>query len=94
MITRRDDIGSATNVSCGLFHVIGSLPTNCYGCPVVNLQGRVVAVYVEMADLSHDATLSSLAGRYHYVLDVVSINGLLDVKSPYWRLVYDSSDEN
>ena len=70
--------GLAAGYSPRLLSLVGTLPKNAYGSPIVNEQGQVVAVYVEKADLSKDKSLASLADRYHYALCLDSLAGLLE----------------
>ncbi|MHB8952040.1 MAG: putative Ig domain-containing protein [Pirellulaceae bacterium] len=94
MVTRSDDPTSSPAVSCRLLSLVGALPKNAYGSPIVNEQGEVVAVYVEKADLSEDKSLANLADRYHYALYLDSLAGLLDVSPPAWPLFTKEASED
>jgi hypothetical protein len=85
MVTHRGDTTSSADVSPRLLSLVGALPKNAYGSPIVNEQGQVLAVYVEKADLSDDKLLANLADRYHYALCLDSLAGLLVDSPPAWQ---------
>ena len=87
MVTRRGDTTASPDLSARLLSLVGALPKNAYGSPIVNEQGQVVAVYVEKADLSKEESLASLVDRYHYALSLESLAGLLDDNMSTWHLV-------
>jgi hypothetical protein len=99
MVTRRGDTTSSPDVSSRLLSLVGVLPKNAFGSPLVNEQGQVVAVYVEKADLSKEESLASLVDRYHYALSLDPLAGLLEDNMSAWHLLpreasADSSREN
>ena len=77
-----------------LLSLVGALPKNAYGSPIVNGQGQVVAVYVEKADLSSDKSLVNLVDRYHYALCLDSLTGLLNDGLSAWLLVPKKANED
>ena len=70
MVTRRGDMASPPETHPRLLSLVGALPDNAYGSPIVNSQGQVVAMYVEKADLSNDQSLAGLVNRYHYAVSL------------------------
>lgn len=77
MVTRGGDTDAPPDTRPRLLALVGTLPKNAYGSPIVNAQGQVVAVYVEKADLANNQSLASLADRYHYALCLDALAGLL-----------------
>ena len=74
MVTRGGQSDATDTDHPRLISLVGTLPRNSYGSPLVDEQGTVIAMYVEKADLSGNKGLDSLVDRFHYAacLDFVS----------------------
>ncbi len=90
LVTRRGATGSSDDTPRRLVHLVGSLPKNAQGSPLVNEQGDVVALYAEKADLSNDASLANLDGRYHYAICLDSFADMLDGDLKHWSQIPSS----
>ncbi len=87
MVTRGGGAGLPPESRPRLLALIGTLPKNAYGSPIIDARGQVVAVYVEKADLSDNKSLAGLADRYHYALCLDAVAGLLEGDGlDAWRL--------
>ena len=85
MVTRQPEAASDSTEPGRLLHLRGILPENAQGSPIIDEQGRLIAVYVEKADLSGDESLAGLAGRYHYAVVLGDLAELLEGKLDSWQ---------
>ena len=88
VVTRQPGSGADAAGNRRMLHLVGALPKNAHGSPIVNEQGQVIAIYVEKADLSEDASLSQLADRYHYavMLDALADSLRGELKA-WWQVL-------
>ena len=94
MVTRRGDATSSPDAGPRLLSLVGALPKNAYGSPIVNDQGQVVAVYAEKADLSTNEALANLVDRFHYAVCLDSLADPLADGLSAWRLDPRKTNEN
>jgi hypothetical protein len=69
-----------------LLHLVGGLPKNAFGSPIVDEQGRAIALYSEKAELPKDEALSALQNRYHYAVDLGGLPSKLEGDPHAWWL--------
>jgi len=87
VVTQSGDTSVSQEMRSRLLAVVGELPKNAFGSPLIDAQGRAAAVYVEKADLTQEPSLQHLADRYHYALSLDAVAGLLDNDGlAAWRL--------
>jgi hypothetical protein len=94
VVTRRHDTTSSPDTCYRLLSLVGTLPKNAYGSPLINEQGQVVALYVEKADLSNNSSLANLVDRYHYALCLDSLTALLNDGLSGWLLAPKKAPED